>query len=152
MPAGRSNGSADWGENRMNDATKLAASRAMAHLLAAAALLFAIEARQLGTGPAARRLGRFWLMLVPAAILVYVTMGIVWPWAVIDPANPLKAIAYFGHFFEKPWQELFAGRLYEPPAMPRSYVPVLLGLKLPEPIVISSPAMLDTLRGYIARR
>lgn len=39
MPADRSNGSADWGESRMNDTTKLVASRAFAHLLAAAALL-----------------------------------------------------------------------------------------------------------------
>jgi 4-amino-4-deoxy-L-arabinose transferase-like glycosyltransferase len=104
--------------------------------LAAAALLFAIEARAIGAGEAAKRLGRFWFTLIPAAILAYVVMGLVWPWAVIDPTNPIKAIAYFGHFFEKPWQELFEGVPIEPPDMPRRYVLVLLGLKLPEILLL----------------
>lgn len=98
----------------------------------ALATLFAIEARVQGIGHAARRIGRFGLALIPAAVLAYVTMGIVWPWAVVDPANPIKAIGYFAHFFEKPWQELFEGVPVEPPDMPRRYVLVLMGLKLPE--------------------
>ena len=100
--------------------------------VAATGLLFIVEARTLGASDAAKRMGRLWLMLVPAAILAYVVMGVVWPWAVIDPTNPIKAIGYFAHFFEKPWQELFEGVPIEPPDMPRRYVLVLMGLKLPE--------------------
>lgn len=100
--------------------------------IAALAMLFAIEAREQGGGAAARRMGRFGLALIPAAILAYVAMGIVWPWAVVDPTNPIKAVGYFAHFFEKPWQELFEGMPIEPPDMPRRYVLVLMGLKLPE--------------------
>jgi hypothetical protein len=58
-------------------------------------------------------------------------MALVWPWSVVDPLNPLRAVKYFSHFFEKPWQELFAGRLIFVTDMPRSYVPTLLALKLP---------------------
>ena len=59
-------------------------------------------------------------------------MALVWPWSVVDPLNPFRAIEYFSHFFEKPWQELFGGVLISVPDMPRSYVPTLLALKLPE--------------------
>jgi hypothetical protein len=59
-------------------------------------------------------------------------MALVWPWSVIDPLNPFRAVAYFSHFFEKPWRELFAGALVPVTEMPRSYVPTLLALQLPE--------------------
>jgi hypothetical protein len=87
-----------------------------------------------GTGPRAAGvgLGHFLLGLIPAAVLAYALMALLWPWSVANPLNPISAIETFSHFFEKPWQELYAGRLIEPPGMPRSYVPVLLGLKLPE--------------------
>ncbi len=54
--------------------------------------------------------------------------------AVVDrgPLNPLRAVDYFSHFFEKPWNELFGGQLVLVTEMPRSYVPTLLALKLPE--------------------
>ena len=74
----------------------------------------------------------FVLALIPSAILAYAVMALLWPWSVVNPLNPLRAIEIFSHFFEKPWQELFDGALIEPPDMPRSYVPMLLGLKLPE--------------------
>ena len=45
---------------------------------------------------------------------------------------PLRAVDYFSHFFEKPWRELFDGRLIPVTDMPRSYVPTLIALKLPE--------------------
>jgi hypothetical protein len=100
--------------------------------IGALVLLFAIEARVDGSGVASHRIGRLVLALIPSAILAYATMALIWPWSVVNPLNPLAAIEIFSHFFEKPWQELFDGMLIEPPDMPRSYVPTLLGLKLPE--------------------
>jgi 4-amino-4-deoxy-L-arabinose transferase-like glycosyltransferase len=99
--------------------------------LAAFALLFAIECRAHGMQAAGTRLGRFLLALAPVAVLAYALMALVWPWSVLDPLNPFRAVEYFSHFFEKPWQELFDGRLTSVPAMPRSYVPTLFALKLP---------------------
>ena len=98
---------------------------------AALALIFAIDARGKGVRPAGATLGHFAVRLVPAIVLAYAVIALVWPWAVVDPLNPLRAVEYFSHFFEKPWQELFAGRLISVPEMPRSYVPTLLVLKLP---------------------
>jgi hypothetical protein len=100
--------------------------------LGALALLCAIEARKTGLPSAAARLGRFVLAMLPAMLLAYAVMALVWPWAVVDPLNPLHAVEYFSHFFEKPWSELFGGALILVPDMPRSYVPTLLALELPE--------------------
>ena len=99
--------------------------------LAALALLVAAEARATGIRPAGARLGRFLLRLLPVLVLAYAVMALVWPWAVVEPLNPLRAVEYFSRFFEKPWQELFGGQLISVPDMPRSYVPVLFALKLP---------------------
>src|SRR5580704_241689 len=101
-------------------------------LTGALALLALIEARLEGLRPAAARLGRFILSLLPAAVLAYAVMGLVWPWSVVDPLNPLRAVAYFSRFFEQPWHELFAGALVTVTDMPRSYVPTLFALQLPE--------------------
>ena len=99
--------------------------------LAAVALIFAVESRACGIRSAGVRLGHFLLALVPAMLLAYAVMALVWPWSVIDPLNPFRAAEYFSHFFEKPWQELFDGRLVSVPDMPRAYVPTLFALKLP---------------------
>ena len=95
-------------------------------------LLFAVEARAEGWPAARARFARLALMLIPAAILAYAVMGLLWPWGVANPLNPVLAIETFSHFFENPWRELFGGELLQPTEMPRSYVPVLMGLQLPE--------------------
>ncbi|HEY7664902.1 MAG TPA: glycosyltransferase family 39 protein [Xanthobacteraceae bacterium] len=99
--------------------------------LAALAFIVAVEARGEGVRSAGARLGRFALALLPALVLAYAVMALVWPWSAAAPLNPLRAVEYFSHFFEKPWQELFAGRLIPVPDMPRSYVPTLFMLTLP---------------------
>ncbi len=108
--------------------------------IGALALLLAIEARAGGIRAAGRRLGGLLLVLIPSAILAYAVMALIWPWGAAHPLNPLYAIEIFAHFFEKPWRELFNGMLIEPPDMPRSYVPMLLGLKLPEILLLMGGA------------
>jgi Dolichyl-phosphate-mannose-protein mannosyltransferase len=99
--------------------------------LAGLALMFSLESRALGIRRAGARLGHFLLALVPAMVLAYALMAFIWPWSVAAPLNPLRAVEYFSRFFEKPWQELFDGRVISVPDMPRSYLPTLLALKLP---------------------
>ena len=116
-------------------------SRIMGAFVAIAALastvfIFAVESRANGIRPAAMELGRFILALVPAMLLAYGIMALVWPWSVLHPLNPFRATSYFSHFFEAPWQELFDGALISVPDMPRSYVPALLALKLPELFIV----------------
>ena len=82
--------------------------------------------------PALAECGSFLLAFIPGVILAYLVMGLVWPWSVVAPLNPFHAVEYFSNFFEKPWRELFGGQLISVPEMPRSYVPTLVALQLPE--------------------
>ena len=91
-----------------------------------------IDTRYRGLRAALAPLRQLLLRLMPAAIIAYAVMALVWPWGVANPLNPISAIDTFSHFFEKPWHELYGGELITPPDMPRSYVLVLMGLKLPE--------------------
>ncbi len=95
-------------------------------------LLVVLKARQDGVRLALGEAGAFLTPFVPAAILAYLVMGLVWPWSVTSPFNPFRAVEYFSNFFEKPWRELFDGRLILVPDMPRSYLPTLAALTLPE--------------------
>ena len=81
---------------------------------------------------AARRFGHVMVVLLPGLILGYLVMGLIWPWSIMEPGNPLQALTYFSHFFEKPWKEMFDGALVSVPDMPWSYLPTLFALQLPE--------------------
>jgi hypothetical protein len=95
-------------------------------------LIFAIRSRAAGLRPAAAECGSFLLPFIPAAILAYLVMGLVWPWSVVSPLNPFHAAEYFSNVFEKPWRELFDGQLIPVDDMPRSYVPTLFAVQVPE--------------------
>jgi hypothetical protein len=102
--------------------------------VALAALIFVLVAEGHGGNwrKASHRCGQFLAMLLPALGLGYLIMGLLWPWSLQSPLNPLYAAEYFDTFFEKPWQELYEGRLINVPDMPPSYLPHLFMLKLPE--------------------
>jgi hypothetical protein len=94
--------------------------------------IIAVRSRATGLRIALSECGSFLLPFIPAAMLAYLLMGLVWPWSVISPLNPFRAVEYFSNFFEKPWRELFDGQLIPVIDMPRSYVPTLLAVQLPE--------------------
>jgi 4-amino-4-deoxy-L-arabinose transferase-like glycosyltransferase len=102
------------------------------YALAALALIVGSEWRATGMRAAVERLGRFVLALLPALLIAIVLMAVVWPWSVLDPRNIFRAAGYFSEFFEKPWKEQFGAALIEVTEMPRSYVPTLMALQLPE--------------------
>jgi len=98
-----------------------------------ALLLIAVtDGRTAGWHNAATRLGQFVLAMLPALALGYLMMGLLWPWSITSPLNPIYATEYFDKFFEKPWKELYEGALISVPDMPASYLPHLFVLKLPE--------------------
>ncbi len=99
---------------------------------AALTLLFVVESHRAGPRLAFLHVRQFAVRLAPALLFGYAVMALVWPWAVIEPLNPLRAVAYFSHFFEKPWKEMFDGVALPVPDMPRDYVPRLFMLKEPE--------------------
>jgi hypothetical protein len=102
------------------------------YALGAFALILGAEMRALGFRTATAGAGRFLFALVPGFIIAYAVLALIWPWAVLEPLNLLRAVEYFSHFFEKPWKEMFGGAVVSVPDMPRSYVPTLFALKLPE--------------------
>jgi 4-amino-4-deoxy-L-arabinose transferase-like glycosyltransferase len=112
-------------------------SRILAGIAAPTALVALLvividETRASGVRKAATRLGEFIWCLLPALALGYLIMGLLWPWSIVSPLNPLHAAEYFDTFFEKPWRELFAGQLIPVTEMPVRYLPQLFVLKLPE--------------------
>jgi 4-amino-4-deoxy-L-arabinose transferase-like glycosyltransferase len=112
--------------------TRVLGGIAVVNVLAALMLLLAIETRRAGWREARAHVGQFVVRLAPALLLGYAVMALVWPWSVAEPLNPWRAVAYFSEFFEKPWHELFAGQIVEVTEMPRSYVPTLFALQMPE--------------------
>jgi len=106
------------------------------YIAAGVALILATEIGRLGIGKSLSRFGRFVLALLPALPLGYLIMGLLWPWSILSPLNPLRAAEYFDKFFEKPWRELYEGVRIAVPDMPASYLPHLFALKLPEAMLV----------------
>jgi hypothetical protein len=100
--------------------------------LAALLLIIVTQSRAAGLPAAMTRFWQFLWAMLPALALGYLIMGLLWPWSILSPLNPLLASEYFANFFEKPWRELYEGHLIPVPDMPVSYLPHLFALKLPE--------------------
>ncbi len=112
--------------------SRILAGIAAAYALAALMLILIVEIRKVGIQRCLTRLGEFIGRLLPGLVLGYLIMGLLWPWSILAPLNPIRAAEYFDTFFEKPWRELFAGKVISVTAMPVSYLPQLFVLKLPE--------------------
>lgn len=69
--------------------------------------------------------------LIPAAMVAYATMAFCWPWAVLEPLNPLRALTMFSHF-PIDLDTLFDGKWYDAESLPALYLPGYLAVKLPE--------------------
>src|SRR5262249_35077217 len=82
------------------------------------------------------RAGEFVWRLLPAMVLGYLIMGLLWPWSILAPLNPLRAAEYFDTFFEKPWRGMFSRKLLAGTAKPGRYPPHLFALKLPEIMLV----------------
>jgi hypothetical protein len=94
------------------------------------------EVRTHGGREAAHRFMHVVYVLMPGLVLAYLVMGLIWPWSILEFKNPLHAVTYFSHFFEKPWKEMFDGALVSVPDMPWSYLPTLFALQLPEVLIV----------------
>ena len=101
---------------------------AVLEALLAFLFILAVRSRETGLKPALGEWASFLMPFLPGAVLAYLVMGLVWPWAALSPLNPFRAVEYFSNFFEKPWRELFDGQLIPVVDMPRSYLPTLIGL------------------------
>ena len=128
--------------------TRVLGGFAVVDVLLALMFIIFMRSRESALKPALGECGSFLTAFIPGAILAYLVMGMVWPWSVLAPLNPFRAAAYFSHDFEKPWRELFDGRLIPITQMPRSYVPTLIALKLPE--LMLALGICGTVAGIVA--
>src|ERR1700710_474066 len=94
--------------------------------------LFLEEIHTHNARDAAHRFAHVLVVLLPGLVLGYLVMGLIWPWSIMEPGNPFRALTYFSYFFEKPWKEMFDGAMVSVPDMPWSYLPTLFALQLPE--------------------
>ncbi|MCX7298096.1 MAG: glycosyltransferase family 39 protein [Hyphomicrobiales bacterium] len=111
--------------------SRILAAVAAPYAIAALVLIVATNMRMGAWKTTALNALNFIWILLPSLALGYLIMGLLWPWSVISPLNPLDAAEYFDKFFEKPWKELFEGKLISVPDMPISYLPHLFAYKLP---------------------
>jgi 4-amino-4-deoxy-L-arabinose transferase-like glycosyltransferase len=116
--------------------TRIMGGMTALYLILPVAVVLGHEIRDTGMKPTLRTFGFFVLRLVPGLVLAYAVMAVVWPWSVVEPLNPIRAIGYFSHFFEMPWKEMYGGQPILVPDMPRSYLPTYLGMKLPEVLLL----------------
>src|SRR4029079_17391614 len=96
--------------------------------LAGWVVICVVDGRALGIKQASVRLGTFVLRSIPSLVIGYLIMGLLWPWSLLAPLNPIRAVEYFDTFFEKPWREMYAGKLFAVTQMPASYLPHLFVL------------------------
>jgi hypothetical protein len=89
---------------------------------------------------------------LPAFALGYFMMLAAWPWASLDPLNPLRAIFAFAHFHYE-IRTIIAGAVYTMADVPRWYVPLYLVIKLPLIVLVGAAiAMSAALQCFIRPR
>ncbi|MDF0517038.1 glycosyltransferase family 39 protein [Bradyrhizobium yuanmingense] len=110
------------------------------------------ELRTEGPRESVRRFAHVVYVLLPGLVLGYLVMGLIWPWSIMEPGNPLAALTYFSHFFEKPWKEMFDGAIVSVPDMPWSYLPTLFALQLPEVMLVLMGAAIISTFAMLPRR
>ena len=92
--------------------------------------------RAAGWGPALRQIGGAALPFVPAAMLAWGVVFVFWPWVQQAPiANPLLAVRTFSHFPHNT-TFLYAGELVRSTDLPWHYLPGMLLVRMPLPVLV----------------
>ncbi len=105
-----------------------------------------------GPGAATRGLGAALVPHLAAGAIAYATMLVFWPWALRDPLHrPFEALAAFA---ASPWdiRVLFEGRLVSSMDLPREYLLVYLGAKLPLTVLAALGAAAAFALEHLRRR
>ena len=70
------------------------------------------------------------LRMLPALVPAYVIMILAWPWAALDPLNPIRGLLAFSEFHYE-IRTLLAGQVYDMADVPRLYVPIYVLIRVP---------------------
>lgn len=74
------------------------------------------------------------ISMLPALPIAYVVMGVFWPWAVLSPLNPLQAVSQLTDW--PTFATKFDGTNYPADALPWSYLPSYIAIKVPEVVLL----------------
>ena len=96
---------------------------------AAAVLLYAPMPRRSAWRATFAFAARLALPLAVAFVLAYVVMLAAWPWAALEPLNPLRAASAFADFHYR-IRTVLDGQVYYMADVPRWYVPTYVAIKL----------------------
>jgi Dolichyl-phosphate-mannose-protein mannosyltransferase len=90
------------------------------------------------------------LRLLPALLLAYAIMILGWPWAALEPLNPIRGLLAFSEF-QFDIRTVLAGRVYEMADVPRLYVPIYILIRMPLLMLFGAAlAMMVALRPRLA--
>ncbi|HYD66236.1 glycosyltransferase family 39 protein [Azospirillum sp.] len=108
------------------------------YVVAAALLFLAFMLYSDGWRATLAAFGRMVVAMLPAVPVAYGLMAALWPWAVFDVLNPIRALQAFSHIDYLPYQleTLFNGRLVSAIDAPALYLPVYLAIKVPEAVLL----------------
>jgi hypothetical protein len=98
-----------------------------------------------------REAGRVAVAWLGAVAVGWTVMVALWPWAQLDPlGHPPRALRRFAHFWNP--QVLWEGRLVAAEELPRSYLPKMLLLTLPELYFVAALLGVTALAVLLRRR
>ncbi len=89
--------------------------------------------------------------LTPAAVIAYLIMGLFWPWGVMSPFNPFKALQDFSKLPIN-IDTLVAGIWVKATQVPRDYLPDYLLVNMPEIVIFGLLAAAVSAAVWAARR
>jgi hypothetical protein len=82
-----------------------------------------------------RHVGLIVVKLLPALVIAYAVMAVSWPWGVMNPLNPVKALLAFSAYPIN-IDTLVAGEWVKASHLPRDYLPDYLLVNLPEIVLV----------------
>lgn len=77
--------------------------------------------------------------LLPAAVIAYALVAVFWPWAVLDPLNPIRALQHFSGY-DIDIESLFAGTKVAATRLPAGYVLGYVTVTMPELVLVGFAA------------
>ena len=89
--------------------------------------------------------------LVPSLVIAYAVMAVFWPWGVMRPLNPLKALHDFSTYPIN-LDTLVAGEWVKASRLPRDYLPDYLLVNMPEIVLAGLAFALVGAALWLARR
>jgi hypothetical protein len=91
------------------------------------------------------------LRLAPSLVIAYGVMGIFWPWGVMRPLNPIKALHDFSTYPIN-LDTLVAGEWVKASRLPRDYLPDYLLVNLPELVLAGLALAFGAVVIWLSRR